>query len=263
MQSELQKKEPKVLIYTVVDEKYRNYVELFLKSCEISFPEYDVQIRFGGPWEPSESRVIPNQYIDLPNNKATYATLRFCTKPEGYEKYDYVYITDIDMVLIRDSMLLHEKHLRAMELRGLIEYENTAYPIGIHGYRMPGVHFVTRDYWDKTEEQRGYQFERLKDANSARYREYDECTLYRIVHDSGLKITNKGHEEWRWHGVHLGRYLKRDGRFPVKKLHSAIERKNLVSFYTTEMLWKAAWNITEQDPDMRSILTRIAQLVGK
>jgi len=69
---------------------------------------------------------------------------------------------------------------------------------------MPGVHFLTKAWWDKTREAREREAESLAQHGATEW-SYDEYMLGRIAKDSGLALPpNHGLKLWRHHGVHFG-----------------------------------------------------------
>jgi hypothetical protein len=191
----------KVLILTVYDQRYSDYAKLFEYCAKKAYPEYDV--RAIGRSE------IEKEYGVFPDNKATTSTMRFCLPDSYYAGYDYVLITDVDMLIYRETMPIHEQHLAVMVHTGY-PYENLAVPIQGHGYRMPGILFASEAWFDRTSNSRAALFASLKDPQSATYYEADEVALYKLCEPFGY--TRKGTEKWRWHGIHMGKYCRRPGK---------------------------------------------------
>jgi hypothetical protein len=68
--------------------------------------------------------------------------------------------------------------------------------------RLPGVHFVTKEWWGRTAEARGIEKAILCSTGATEYC-HDEFMLGRIVKNSGLNISSKVSLQWQ-HGVHIG-----------------------------------------------------------
>jgi hypothetical protein len=191
----------KTLILTVYDQKYQDYARLFRHCATRAYPEYDVLAL--------DRSEVEREIGTLPDNKATTATLRFCLPDHYYAGYDHAYITDVDMLIYRENTPLREQHLHVMERTGY-PYEDIAVPIQGHGYRMPGILFASQAWFDRTSETRAKLLKSLKSNDVANYYEFDEVSLFKLCEPFGY--TKKGTEQWRWHGIHLGRYCRRPGK---------------------------------------------------
>jgi hypothetical protein len=70
--------------------------------------------------------------------------------------------------------------------------------------RLPGVHFVTKDWWTKTYLTRAKWAEKIKEGGPIADYWFDEVLLGRIVKESNLTLPPAEGKMWRHHGVHLG-----------------------------------------------------------
>jgi hypothetical protein len=202
----------KLLITTVVDHNYQAYIPLFIYCAKKAYPEYDVRVFFRDILPDELGVLIDESYLwhlrGFPNNKATTSSLRFVWHDTFMRNYDYCFITDVDILMYRETEPLHEQHLKVMKRAGLECYENIAVKHQKYGNRMPGVLFATKEWVERTREAREKYSEYLLNPDSANYYEHDEVMLYNICKESGLPITFKGTENWRHHGIHFGKYRK-------------------------------------------------------
>lgn len=91
---------------------------------------------------------------------------------------------------------------------------------------MPGVHFVTKNWWVRTQLSREQESAALEGANLNYW--YDERMLYRIVVNSGLPLPPAEPEPEHHHGFHLGSYrlnFIKGARLPERFYHLSILRK--------------------------------------
>lgn len=250
-------------IMTVCDYNYRDFIPVFLMSAHKAFPDYAIKVYYRGMVDDEllsychGNEISDNFCPDFPFNKATTSTMRFCLpdecRPQGC---DYFYITDIDMLFVDESVSLHEQHLKIMERTGLC-YENFAVPSNKYTFRMPGVHFAGLEWWGRTKEARDRFWSYLRLPDSARSYDFDESVLFKIHQESGLGYTTKGFEDWRWHALHLGRYLPRKGirqkarninnANEIVKIRQAIENKEIIEYMQKKPVFSEileTWNRT-------------------
>jgi hypothetical protein len=69
--------------------------------------------------------------------------------------------------------------------------------------RLPGVHFVTKEWWEKTEDERAAMHSHLRENGAEQYW-WDEVMLGKIVTGSNLPLPSEKAKLWRKHGVHIG-----------------------------------------------------------
>ena len=175
-----------LLIYTVAAGHYRDYVPLFKRCLELQYPEYDY--------------IVDEIETD---NPILAATLRFLLEPLG--KHKYVYITDVDMFILREKPTLLDFHLKEMKEQGLC-YSNSRRKREPRGSeRITGLHFVEREPWYKaTSEARRACLKAIKTEGYYTAPFSDELMLQRIVLESGLDLCGRTHLASRHHGIHIG-----------------------------------------------------------
>lgn len=195
------KNEGKCLITTLVSGVYELYRPMFLYCAKKAYPEYDVECLVRG-------KDIPDPIPERDNDGRVTACLRYLICPEHWTKYDYIYITDVDILIHREVPTLVDQHMMSMRRWGLICYDNYVSSYFEGEPRLAGVHFVTRDWWARTEVARERWLELLRLEGNRNWA-WDEVMLARIVLDAGLPRQEKRHNLWAMHGIHLGDYRRR------------------------------------------------------
>jgi len=139
------------------------------------------------------------------------AALRFLDGDKWYGNTDYVLITDVDILIQRENPTLLDQHLLSMEKNGLDCYDNYTVNSIESSPILPGVHFVTQDWWNKT---KSIRHKYLKEITSLKEvpEQTDEKVLGKIVVESGLKRPPKTQNLWAIHGIHLGYYRRKLNR---------------------------------------------------
>lgn len=201
------------IIFTVVDEAYQWYIPMFARSLEMAYPGQKsvVVVRSGSTVDVKNmlSKFKNNCTVELSSDGAaplsgwTTAAYRFTGAPNKVLECDFCLITDIDIMFMPESVSIVDQHMRCLKSEALECYDNMVSERRGSDVRLPGVHFVTRDWWKKTEEQRRIEYKKLSEDGATEYC-YDEYMLGRIVKNSGLKLpSNPLRLQWQ-HGVHIG-----------------------------------------------------------
>lgn len=117
--------------------RYQEYIPFLVYSCKKAYPEYDIVLflydKLTKDIKDQLSKInSQNVYIhegvfnDCPQMTPLKAkSLRWVLWDDVFEKYDYLYIVDIDMLYIREPKPLHEQHIEHMKTTGL-PYDNLA-----------------------------------------------------------------------------------------------------------------------------------------
>ena len=179
-----------LLITTFAVGRYKVYSELFRYAIKVAYPEYDVHV--------FESEVQVPKYYG--------ACIRFLHEDqELFSQYKYVYITDIDMLIVREPVSILDFHTAEIKESGLC-YSNTPRGLETQGFnRLTGLHFVTPEWWDLTRDARAKWHNELVAGRIGEVAIHDELMLMDIVRDSGLKVAEpKKDLICRHHGLHLG-----------------------------------------------------------
>jgi hypothetical protein len=191
-----QKPQPKrysgtLAIMAVIDSNYEPFVPMF-KYCIKKYVSYaDIKIA---------KISLPEE---LKGKRRVSAAVRFLEEPEGIGAYDYVLITDIDIMFYSERMTITDQHMNSLEVDCTVAYENWLAETCGNESRLPGVQFVTKKWWEITREARRLEYENLSISDTGS-RDYDEFMLGRIVRDSGLPLPSAKPKLWRHHGVHIG-----------------------------------------------------------
>lgn len=233
-------------VTAIIDETYEKYLPFFLYTHFRANPFYKVKI-FHRKKLTSAVRDVCDKYIkhkwglveDVFPEYSQYgratAALRFLVPAEHFKDVEYVFFTDIDFLWYLDAgtkdfgavhyNLMKQPHggkcyenfaVKCVRVTGKhsMGYRNgktqTDGTQPVFGFRMPGVHFVSKEWFLATASARKEELQKLLPIPKPGY-EYDEKMLYDIHKNAGLPITQKGHENWRWHAFHLGQFRNMRG----------------------------------------------------
>jgi hypothetical protein len=199
-------------VAVMVSGVYQWYIPIFHYCLSRAYPEYAMRIYVRGdidlPAGPWDRVMVCDMARDYPPDGYTTAALRFVHEDDDLRRYDYVHFQDIDMMIMRETPLLVDQHMMHLRVHGLQCYENYVSSVHELGPRLPGVHFVTKDWWDRTRSAREKYAADLKE-NGAKGWFWDEVMLAKIVKESGLPLQDKEIHLWAHHGIHLGDYRRR------------------------------------------------------
>lgn len=214
----------KLCLTTVVDEYYAAYIPMFVWCAKKAYPDYHVRIYVRGKCPPCDgAEIIQDAFAGYPKCGNNTIALRFVLPPEDFKKFDYIYITDIDMMLMKESVCgtgfatLPDFHLAEMQKTNLCysnSIRNSKHWKGTES--LSGLHFCHRDWFDAVERSVINYRQYLKEVEVRR--EYDGHMLYNIVKDSGMGLPGKYRLVKRHHGIHLGnfRLFKRYGKLKTR-----------------------------------------------
>lgn len=117
--------------------KYQDYIPLLVYSCNKAYPDYDIVLFLHEDLNPSVKRQLDSiearnlsikerHFADCPSMTPLKAkALRWVLWDDVFSNYDYLYIVDIDMIYIKEPLMLHEQHVLHMQTTGL-PYDNLA-----------------------------------------------------------------------------------------------------------------------------------------
>jgi len=205
----------KLCITTVVDKRYLEYVPLFSWCVKQVYKTYDVKIflRCDNPYGKVPGVEIIPLFQDFPDYIYNSIALRFVVPPEYFNGYDFVYVTDIDMMIMPERTSIEDFHKSEMVTTGLC-YSNSLR--NIHHYAgfqsLSGLHFATKLWFEKTEHIRAKYYDLLREGLIGLYREYDGVMLYRMAEKSGIGLPQKYKLKKRHHGIHLGNFRLFDSK---------------------------------------------------
>jgi hypothetical protein len=149
----------------------------------------------------------PTQRDPLTNGYTT-AALRFTWDYQDIDYYDYVLITDIDMLHRKETPSLVDQRMMDLRVYGLGCYSNYVSSEDMGEDRMPGVHFVTKGWWEKTKAVRKKYQDQLLQSGADTW-SCDERMIAKIVKECGLPKQKGELKLFMMHGVHLGDWRRR------------------------------------------------------
>jgi hypothetical protein len=224
----------KLCITTVADKNYLGYVPMFLYGVSklgytgiVFIQDSPGQMQLVDP----HHTLIYDEFEDYPRVPRLGAFLRYLAFTEErlhyFDGYDYVYVTDVDMILCPEYPELLQQHEAHCNVLGL-SYSNIVRVNEIP--TLSGLHFMSQDCLK--------QIAPIASRYDVRFRREglgvldqdgpslsgirDERLLYQIVRDSGLglpkpatRVETKNHPSdccqhaFRpWHGINLGAMTK-------------------------------------------------------
>ncbi len=223
-----------LLITTWAVGRYKVYSDLFKFAINKAYPEYDVHV--------FESDVQEPKYYG--------ACVRFLADDEMFADYKYVYITDIDMMIVREPVSILDFHTAEINETGLC-YSNSPRGMEERGFdRLTGLHFVTRDWWDKTKDARRKYMLMLNSCRIGEIAIHDELMLMDIVKESGLQVAPPKRDLiCRHHGLHLGTVRAHK--------HETLQKLRRDVFIRVSVQRAKEWLKVVETPEYRSIMQDI------
>lgn len=205
-------------VSTVVDSTYSWYAPLFIFCLRKAYPDYAIKIFTHGKWDEQVKNalqfvdryeLVPGLFDGWVKKKYSPVTWRFLVPPEHYNGYEFCYITDIDIMILKEKISLLDFHLNEMNEHGY-NYSNSLRTRKHWKGResFTGLHFCNSEWFERTEAQRKYFEEQVKRGNlgdKKHEREFDGHLLYLLTFNSNLHIVKKMKNlKKRHHGIHLG-----------------------------------------------------------
>lgn len=223
-----------LLITTWAVGRYKVYSELFQFAIKKAYPEYDVHV--------FESDVVFPKYYG--------ACIRFLSNSREFHDYKYVYITDIDMMIVREPVSILDFHTNEINETGLC-YSNTPRGMEERGFdRLTGLHFVTQEWWGATHEARYDYLRKLEMGLIGDVAIHDELMLMNIVKESGLQVAPPKRDLiCRHHGLHLGTVRAHK--------HETLQKLRRDVFIRVSVQRAKEWMKVVETPEYRSIMQDI------
>jgi hypothetical protein len=223
----------RIAIFTVATGEYRHFVPMFRYAAEKAYPECQVIIH--------ESDGFPNMM----------AAMRFIYDKQ-FDRFDSVLITDVDILMQRNGDSFYFDRLNFLSKNQTWCYAN----VSLEKDSCPGVHFVTREWWERTADARGEESENL--VNLTCFGDdvpkgYDERMLFRIITASGLKTPPTG--LLSHYGVHLGAFRGR--KLPEL---DAIQKNEVATLLSDRVLMVLAEEAGGKSPLIRDIFKNLRKL---
>jgi len=257
--------ERKLVISTVVDENYQYYIPLFVLCLSTNYPEYDIKLFTHGVIKPEVKKaiqiaggnceLIPGVFDGWKKHKYSPISWRFLVPPKYYEGYEFVYITDIDMMIIKEKVSLLKFHKFEMVESGLCYSNSLRNAKHWNGRKsLTGLHFFGRKWLVKTEKARKHYAEMVKKGVRGAKREYDGNMLYKMAKMSGLKLPGKKSLIKRHHGIHLGgNYRLFSSKYKILKRIDRAKCKKWLKLKNTEE-YKSIYKLISVDPTTKKQL---------
>ncbi len=235
----------KLCISTTVDEKYQYYMPLFVLSLSRSYPEYDIKLFTHGKIKAEVKKalkiaggnccVVSGVFSGWAKHKYSPISWRFLVPPKHYEGYDYVYVTDIDMMITKEKVSLLKFHKMEMEKTGLCYSNSLRNAKHWKGRQsLSGLHFFNRIWLKKTEKARKRYATLVKQGAKGRKREFDGAMLYKMAKKSKVGISRKYSLVRRHHGIHLGSSRLFTSKYKIQRRIDRAKCKRWLKLKTTD-----------------------------
>lgn len=229
-----------ICVTTTVNQDYQEFIPWFLLFLTDSYPCYAVRLFVAGECSDNVRRcierirleheadfkVVENCFKGLPTDKFGIKALRWLNLSEEFDRFDHLYIGDIDILICREEPDLLTQHLRHCELLGL-PYSNVIRP---GKEKLSGLHFVLRAPWYDAMRPIRARYERRLREGSLSVDDFplgNEQLLYRMVAESGLGLPPTPEEnpspDYQFrphHGFHLRIWHNRKRQDPEYLLKS-------------------------------------------
>jgi len=207
----------------VSGEKYAHYIPFFIHSVIKSYPEYYTVISYKQDKLPdvvenqlkmldqTKFKVRKGQAEFYPDDPDVCKTLRWVMTPPEFELYENIYITDIDMLILRENTNLLDKKLKLCEEDNNLCYSNS---IAVddwvtRGKRMTGIHFFkSKKYLKKMYPIMEKYKEILREGmpkhfyNAALGKNDNQMALRIMIEEAGLPMP--GNLTFEYNGLHVG-----------------------------------------------------------
>ena len=176
----------KLLIYTCTSGHYNDYTPLWEYCISKSYPEYDYKA----------------EKIEITNAKYHAACCRLFCHPST--THDYIYVTDVDMMVLREDPSILDFHLKQMK-KDKLNYSNSPRTTEYLGEsRLTGLHFASQQWYKDTKLERESHLRLLKAAKIGERDIDDEISLMNICKNAKIGIPKPRPLLRRHHGIHMG-----------------------------------------------------------
>ena len=229
-----------VCVTTSVSGDYQHYIPLFAYCVKSAYPDYHVKVFLTDPcgdalreaatWLPN-LEIVSGEFKNYEHHPPRWAAwtryLLFTDRRvHHWEPFDWVYITDADLMIVRQEPPLHEQHIQHMKTLGLCYSNMLRDPRRFADKHLTGLHFCGQEFIRKVQA-KCTEYDGLVRVNGGGVLDgkpviYDERLLYQIVRDAGLDFppymsddyddpsnpANYRNAHFRpWHGINIGRAM--------------------------------------------------------
>jgi len=229
-----------VCVTTCVSANFQHFIPLWTWCLNKAYPDYAVKVFFTDramPFVRQAAHGLNVEFVDgefgkryerHPPRFAAWCRYLLFTRDRYHywQDHDWIYITDADLMIVRQEPPLHEQHIRHMRTLGL-PYSNMLRDAPRFADKhLTGLHFCGQEFilsvMDKCTEYDGLVAVNGGGVLDGKPVIYDERLLYQIVRDSGLGMpphidehddgaadpANYRQAQFRpWHGVNVGRAM--------------------------------------------------------
>jgi len=187
----------------VSGKNYQDFIPIFIFSLSKAYPEYDVIIFIGEVLNENVKKslsllekkinfkIIENYLSFVPNSltpRVSIMAKRWLLYTDDFVQYDYIYIGDIDVFILKENPSLLDQHIIHCKTIGL-NYSNIIRKS--HYNRITGLHFFNREpYFDKMLPVID-KYTQLMKNNELVYKYSCEYMLYDMISESGLGICSR------------------------------------------------------------------------
>ena len=207
----------RLCISTVVDSKYQYFMPLFIFCLRRVYPDYDIKIFTHGKLARNVKsalayltgfKLVPKLFDDWNYTKYAPISWRFLIPPEHYHGYDFVYVGDVDMMILPEKVSLLNFHYNEMAETGFCYSNSLRSKRHWKGKEsFTGLHFASQEWFTRTEARRKIHAEKVRTGKEGEKREWDGHMLYLMTKSSNLHIVPKAKNiKKRHHGIHLGNF---------------------------------------------------------
>lgn len=235
-----------LLFYTAADEEYEMFVPVYIYFALRNNTESSVEIGLENPGEyKEENSEVINILRDEFGNRFSFnpvnfdgvlpGAVRFVTEPKLAHRHSYVYIGDIDILILDENIeQLHLKNMREYN----VPFSNILRPdwdIEEDNKRLSGLHFAPTELQYPLPDTSGINY-----SDSNHIRGADENVLYQIMDQKSVMVPQ--HMDYRpEHGIHIRKGAHPYGKKPDKSFSQfSFERLE-------QQQWHPAWNGIEQE----------------
>lgn len=231
------KKKQLLIVTFIFGREYQGYIPIYFYSIYKHYPEYDAVVYVDRkisqstqklveqiPGYGEKYKIVPVDRVKKKLSSQQMKAYRWLLYDDMFDAYQYIYIGDIDIYICKESVPLHEQHIRHMNSQKLVysnivrnyshapaileRWQNKLTKIGIHfsvtgiyyrffyHKRLSGLHFVnTEAYYKAINKQRQkffrvyYKTDIVSRLYSWKMKSYsNEALLYYLVAQSRLRL---------------------------------------------------------------------------
>lgn len=254
---------------------YEKYIPFYIYFINKNYPNDDILVFSQGKLSSNIKRSIStfnNYYIHeniLLEHKdiggGGSRVLRYLLPKDYFREYKYVYVGDVDIIILKEKESLFSFHKSQMKDIDL-PFSNKVrlLPNGHNAKRLTGLHFFeVSPYYDKIEELASRILnDKVFSAKYLKNLERDEHTLYKLVMDcfnfDPVELTKT---QRPWHGFHIG-VVKGGKKLTEKQLNenssisynqikfqlfNTLKEKEFINLFSSSFCVELYWSFKQFD----------------